>query len=319
MSMTPEERAKWLAERRTGIGGSDTAAILGVSPWATPLNVWLDKTGRVIDKPESEAMRIGTELEDFVARRYAQETCRTVQRFNRMLRKGCLLGNLDRLVVMPGEKVASHKGEIRTDTLLECKTTSVDWNGEVPLYYQTQVLHYMGLDPMLRHADVAALNLLKKEFSIYRVERDDEVIAAMQEKLCAWWEEFVVADRMPEAASEADCKLIWAISNPGKKVAADNEVRQKLDEFRAARDAEKEAKKQKEKLQADICAYMKDAEVLTDASGNALATWKNNRDSKKVDWEGLARSLNATNEQIAAYTVTTPGARPFKTKDEKAA
>lgn len=312
--MTPKERQEWLAERRKGVGGSDVAAILGVSPWMTPLSVWLEKTGRAPDKPETEAMRIGTELEDFVARRYSQETGRTVQRFKKMLHKGCLLGNLDRLVVMDGQKVASHMGDIRTDTLLECKTTSADWNGEVPIYYICQVQHYMGLDPMLKHADLAALNLIYKRFDIFRVERDDEAIEAMQGKVTEWWERFVLRDEMPPAANEEDCRIAWAISKAGKSIVATDEIRTTLQEYREAQTAEKSANMLVEKLKGDICAFMKDAETLTDGAGNTLATWKNNRDSVKTDWEGLARSLNASAEQIAAYTVRTPGARPFKPK-----
>lgn len=37
-------RADWLKLRRRGIGGSDVAAILGLSKWRTPLEVWQDKT-----------------------------------------------------------------------------------------------------------------------------------------------------------------------------------------------------------------------------------------------------------------------------------
>lgn len=317
--MTPKERQEWLAERRKGIGGSDVAAILGVSPWATPLNVWLDKTGRAGEKPETEAMRIGTELEDFVARRYTQETGRTVQRFRRMLHKGCLLGNLDRLVVMDGQKVASHQGEIRTDTLLECKTASIDWNGEVPLQYLAQVLHYLGLDPMLRHADVAALNLVHKHFEVFRVERDDEAIAAMQAKLEDWWERYVVADVMPPPVNEDDCRLAWAVSKAGKSIVADDDILWKLDEYRAAKDEKDRLDERVKKLKGDICAFMKDAATLTDAAGNALATWKNIKDSTDTDWESLAKSLNPTAEQIAAYTVTSSGSRVFRLKAAKAA
>lgn len=317
--MTPKERQEWLAERRKGIGGSDVAAILGMSPWATPLTVWLDKTGRAPDKPETEAMRIGTELEDFVARRYAQETGRVVQRFNKMLHKGCFLGNLDRLVVPEGQKVASHMGEIRTDTLLECKTTSVDWTDGVPLYYVTQVQHYMGLDERLKHADVAALFLTHKRFETYRVVRDDEVIKAMQTRLAAWWDEYVVGGKMPPPSCEEDNKIIYAISSPGKKIVANDDIKRKLEQFKEAKAAEKAAKEQGEKLKTEICAFMKDAEALMDDEDNILATWKNNRDKCKTDWEGLALALNASTEQVAAYTITSPGDRPFKPKATKAA
>ena len=310
-----QTREEWLAERKSGIGGSDAAAILGLSPWATPVTVWLDKTGRAPDREETEAMRIGTELEDFVARRYMAETGRTVQRFNRMVHKGCLLGNFDRLVVQDGEKVASHMGEVRTDTVLECKTSSREWDGDVPIQYMVQVSHYLGLEPRLQHADVACLFLGRKHFEIFRVERDDEIIKAMQERLTAWWEEFVVGDKMPPPTNEEDCKLLWKRSNPGKTVTATDEIAEKLLRYADAKATEKAAKEIAAGLQSDICAAMGDAEVLVGLDGRPLLTWKSAKDAVKTDWEAVAKDANATAEQIAAHTETKPGTRRFLPKD----
>lgn len=320
--MTTEERKSWLAERRQGIGGSDVAAILGVSPWNTAVGVWLDKTGRAQPKEENEAMRIGTELEDFVARRYTQETGRQVQRYNRMIHDGCFIGNYDRLVVPEGAKVASHMGEIRTDTLLECKTSSHDWDGEVPVHYMCQVLWYIGLTPRMMHADVACLFLVHKKFEVFRVERDDELIRAMREKLSAWWEEYVVGDKMPPPVNEEDCKLLWARSNPGKKVVADANVEDKLRRYLDAKATEAAGKNIAKELQGDICAFMGDAEVLTDPLGKPLLTWKSAKDSQKVDWEAVARSLATPErvaEAVAKFTVTSPGSRRFVPKTKTAA
>lgn len=320
--MTPTEREAWLAERRKGIGGSDVAGIMGLSPWATPVTVWLDKTGRAAPKEETEAMRIGTELEGFVARRYEQETGRTVQRYNTMLHDGCLLGNLDRLVVKEGEKVASHKQEIRTDTLLECKTSSREWDGEVPVYYQTQVQHYMGLCHALKVADVAVLFLGKKHFEVYRVERDQAVIDHIQKHLRAWWERHVVNDEMPKPTSEADCKLLWARSNPGKSVESSEEIAAKIERYRDLKATEKEIKDEIAATQSDICAAMGDAETICDATGKPLVTWKSPKDTAKTDWEKLARWMYAqehtTTELPATYiekfTESKPGARRFLVK-----
>lgn len=317
--MKQEERAAWLAERKLGIGGSDAAAIIGLSPWSTPVTIWLDKTGRAAPKEETEAMRIGTELEDFVARRYMQETGRTTQRFNKMLHVDCLLGNFDRLVIREGEKVASHMGEVRTNLLLECKTSTREWEDGVPLYYQTQVQHYMGLVDCLEAADVACLFLGRKHFEIFRVDRDQAVIDHMQAYLRAWWDRHVVHDEMPKPQNEADCKLLWARSNPGKTIEATGEIVQKLADFSAAKASEKEAKERAASLQSDIEAYMGDGEVLVDAAGKPLCTWKSAKDSTKTDWEALARELGATDEQIAAHTATTPGSRRFTPKKTAAA
>lgn len=315
MSAATTTREDWLAERRTGIGGSDAAAILGISPWATPVTVWLDKTGRAAPKEETEAMRIGTELEAFVARRYEQETGRTVQRFNRMIHKGCLLGNFDRLVVPDGGKVASHMGEVRTDTLLECKTSSREWDGEVPLYYQVQVQHYMGLVPRLAHADVACLFLGRKRFEVFRVERDDVAIKKMFEILAAWWEEFVLGDKMPPPKNDEDCRLLWARSNPGKTVRATAEVAARLEAFAAAKAEERAAKEKAAAAMGDVCAFLGDAEILSDpATGRPLATWKSARDTPSTDWEAVAKALGATDELVAAHTVQKAGARRFVVK-----
>lgn len=314
MTDETKDRAAWLEERRTGIGGSDVAAVLGCSPWGTPLTVWLDKTGRAGPKDATLPMRIGTELEDFVARLYCEETGRRVHRFRTMVRKGCLLGNFDRLVVPEGAKVASHGGEVRTDTLLECKTGVRAWEGDVPVYYQTQVQHYMGLVPALRRAHVAYLDLTRRRFEVYDVERDDLAIAAMQERLEAWWERHVVRGEMPAPSCEGDCRLAWARSNPGKTVSATAETVEAVGRLRAAAEAFSAAKAEKERLEEAVKVAMGDAETLAGPDGTPLATWRSARDSAKVDWEAVARDCGATAEQIAAYTVARPGARRFTLK-----
>ncbi len=310
-------RDEWLAARKSGIGGSDAAAILGISPFRTAVDVWLDKTGRKPPQEETEAMRIGTELEDFVARRYAEQSGHAVQRFNRMLRRGVLLGNLDRLVIPDGEKVASHMGEIRTDTLLECKTASRDWGDGVPLYYQTQVQHYMGLDERLEHADVAVLFLVHKHFATYRVERDDEAIRLMSERLTAWWQKHVLGDEMPPPTSEEDCKALWARSNPGKSVEASDEVGDAVSRYRELSETADAAEAEMKTLRDAICAAMGDAEVLTSPlDGKPIVTWKSAKDRTKTDWEAVARELGATPEQIEAHTAVVAGARRFMLKAE---
>lgn len=321
--MTQTEKEAWLAERRKGIGGSDVAGIMGLSPWSTPVTVWLDKTGRSEPKEETEAMRIGTELEDFVARRYTMETGRVVQRYNTMLHDGCLLGNLDRLVVMPGEKVASHQKEIRTDTLLECKTSSREWDGDVPIYYQTQVQHYMGLCPAIKFADVAVLFLGRKHFEVYRVERDQAVINHIQKYLREWWERHVVKDEMPKPTSEADCKLLWTRSNPGKSVESTAEIKATVERLRELKAAEKQLKAEIHAAQSDICAAMGEAEILADESGKPLVTWKSpTKETVKTDWEKLARWMYAESHActelpktyIDKFTESKVGPRTFLVK-----
>lgn len=301
-------------ERRTGIGGSDAAAVLGLSPWATPVDVWLDKTGRRAPKPETPQMRYGNYFEDYVAKLYQEETGRTVQRYNKMIHDGCLLGNFDRLVVPEGEKIASYQGEIRTDTLLECKTSRREWDGEVPIQYEVQVLHYLGLDARLQKADIAVLFRDSLKFEVFHIMRDDEAIDEMRGRLREWWEAYVVADRMPPPMNEEDCRKLWARSNPGKSVYATEEVAAKVAEYAVKNAEASKVKAELESLKGDICAALGDAEILLGADGKPMVTWKSAKDSAKTDWEGLARKLGATDGQIAEWTRTVMGSRRFNIK-----
>ena len=63
-------RPEWLARRRNTIGGSDAAAIVGLSRYGSQYSVFMDKTGRLPDKPDTEAMRQGRDLEEYVASRF---------------------------------------------------------------------------------------------------------------------------------------------------------------------------------------------------------------------------------------------------------
>ena len=108
-------REDWLDERRKSIGGSDAPAIIGLNPWASPYTVWADKLGKLPPKEDNEAMRLGRDLEDYVARRFTEATGKKVRRENFIITNPqypFAHANVDRMVV----------GE---DAGFEAKTTSV--------------------------------------------------------------------------------------------------------------------------------------------------------------------------------------------------
>ena len=80
-TMSKEE---WTALRSTTIGGSDAAAILGLNPYKSPYALWAEKTGKVIpeDISQKEAVRLGTDLEEYVAKRFTEATGKKVRREN---------------------------------------------------------------------------------------------------------------------------------------------------------------------------------------------------------------------------------------------
>lgn len=198
-------REDWLAWRRRGIGGSDAAAIMGASPFASPLSVYYDKTGEAPERDETEAMRQGVFLEQYVADRFTEETGLKVRRRNAMLQHPqypWMLANIDREVV--GENAG-----------LECKTTSMlnpsDFEGgEVPLSYPWQCAHYMAVTGKPRW--YVAVLVLSKAFYVFKVEWDDRIIAPLIEKERQFWHEHVLARVPPYPnGSDADGQIINAL------------------------------------------------------------------------------------------------------------
>lgn len=115
ISLKGKSREDWLRLRKNGIGGSDAGAICGMNPYSSPMKVYLDKISDEIDMVDNEAMRVGRDLEDYVAKRFMEETGKKVRRSNFMYvndQYSFMLADIDRLIV--GENAA-----------LECKTTNI--------------------------------------------------------------------------------------------------------------------------------------------------------------------------------------------------
>ena len=130
----------WLENRRKGIGGSDAGSICGLNPYSSAIAVFQDKTQPLTEKPDNESMRQGRDLEEYVARRFMEETGKKVRRANAIFYKEeqpFMLANVDRLIV--GENAG-----------LECKTASAysadKWkDGHIPESYEIQCHHYMAV------------------------------------------------------------------------------------------------------------------------------------------------------------------------------
>lgn len=184
-------REAWLKIRRKSIGGSDAAAIIGLNRYQNAFSVWEEKTGRAAEKPLTEAMRLGTFLEEYVAQRFTEETGKRVRRRNAILYNPeypFAHANIDREIV----------GE---DALLECKTTSQlnlkqFSGGEYPANYYVQVMHYLAVTGMER--GYIAVLIGNKDFRVFQVERDEKEISSLMEAERDFWG-FVEADEAPPA------------------------------------------------------------------------------------------------------------------------
>ena len=189
--------AQHLEQRRAGLGGSDAAAILGLSPWKTALEVWLEKTGQAPETEPTPAMYWGSVLEDVVAAEYAKRSGHKIQRRNLLQthpRYPYLCGFLDRVAVANGNGPG----------VIECKTAralSEEWGEEgtdaLPGQYYAQVLHYLAVTGY-RWAEVPVLFLANRAFRIYRIAREEALIDELVETEATWWQRHIIDGIQPE-------------------------------------------------------------------------------------------------------------------------
>ncbi|MBO7670350.1 MAG: YqaJ viral recombinase family protein [Oscillospiraceae bacterium] len=181
---------EWLLQRRKSIGGSDAAAIVGLSKWSSPYSIWAEKTGRLPEAEDTEAMRIGRELEEYVAQRWCEATGKRVRRRNAIIKNELYPfahANVDRLVV--GEAAG-----------LECKTTSTldvkQFRGvDFPEKYYAQCVHYMAVTGASRW--YLAVLVFGRGFFTYVLERDQAEIDALMAAEETFWGEYVATDTAP--------------------------------------------------------------------------------------------------------------------------
>jgi putative phage-type endonuclease len=182
------DRESWLAERQTGIGGSDAAAALGLSPYKTPFELWLEKTGRAEAEnlDEVERVRFGNIMEAPIADEYARRYGVKLRRRNQILRNPAypwMLANVDRMIV-----------DQRCG--LECKNVDAyayrmgDWGepltDEVPEAYLLQCEHYLivtGFDAWHLAACVGGNRLVT-----YIIRRDAALEEMIVEGEHAFWQ-----------------------------------------------------------------------------------------------------------------------------------
>ena len=134
-------REDWLRVRNLGIGGSDAGVILGLNPYKSPWQLWLEKTGQTEpdDLSTNEYVYWGTKQEPLVAERFFEETGKRVQRRGTLRSRThpWMLANVDRMIV--GEEAGL---EIKTANAFAGK----DWaDDELPDSYYAQCLHYMAV------------------------------------------------------------------------------------------------------------------------------------------------------------------------------
>lgn len=203
------------------VGGSDVATIFGLSPWTTPLELWMVKKGLMKPKspPNPDQLTMGHMLEPIAAHFYAQRTGNTVTDDNYLYQHATLeyaLANIDR------RYTRKEDGE---GGVLECKSLTyhkaADWaDGAIPIYYELQLRYYLAvLDE--KHGAFSALwgNNPENDLATPHIERVQAKEDIIFEKLDRWiWslrhdKPPTMEDVQPQLAMDALARIYGA----GKK------------------------------------------------------------------------------------------------------
>lgn len=262
----PAQVAEWQTKRTKGIGSSDAAAVAGLDPYKTALDVYLDKTGdreptgRLPDDPQ---MRWGLLLEPAIARAY----------------------ELDTGIALDSPKPAKHpvfpfigatadrvgyEPETNREFIVELKSASPHmakaWgepgSDSIPERTILQVQHQLAVYDMDR-ADVAVL-IAGSDFRIYTIRRNDNVIADLLELEQEFWTNYVERRIPPEPdwTNARTPELIAKMFKPSAGIEVSlPDLIHTVQGYRHYKDAESECRKKAEQFRAEIIYAMKDAAI----------------------------------------------------------
>lgn len=304
------ERTEFLQRRKTGIGGSDVAAVLGASPWKTPYQLWLDKTTDDVNEKESDILHFGQMIEPVIANEFARRNNVKVQVRNNMYRHKEhpeLVANIDRYIV--------------GGAILECKTCSAWASGkfgktgdDVPDQYLLQVQHYMHVTGI--HEAYLAVLIGGNEYRQFEIPYDRELAEFSAAKCVDFWQNYVVK-QIPPPATVNDDLVEYFNASAGATIEATPEISGIIADLKALKTEEKEIKARIDALSDKVKLFAGENELIT-AAGAVLATWKQQKDRTvtEVDWAGICDACDITQALIDQYTTTSTrkGNRPLLVK-----
>jgi len=299
---------EWRQLRKKSIGGSDAATILGLNKWKSPYELVLEKRGVIADIPDNDAMRTGRDLEDYVAKRFEEATGKKVRKSNFMHYKEeapYLSANVDREIV--GENAA-----------LECKTTSAfnknDFeNGEIPLYYYCQCVHYMNV---LGYAKMYLAVLVGgQKFYHFEIPRQESEIEALQRAEEEFYKKYMEGDEDPSelvTGSDSDGDILQKMYP--KETETETlllfDLEEQIEEMERLKEEQKEMERKIKEIENRVKAEM--GEFEKGIMNRYTVTWKSqNRTS--ID----TKKLKAEEPEVAKRYMTTSTSRVFRVKKNK--
>ena len=270
MHKLPKTHEEWLNDRMKGIGGSDVGAVLGLNKYKSAYTLWAEKSGLLpSEEVDNEAMRVGRDLEQYVADRFMEATGKKVVTSDYSFQSEAhpfMLANVDRLLV--NEEVG-----------LECKTASAltkcDFeNGDIPPSYYCQCMHYMAVTGFKKW--YIAILVMGKGFYWYEINRNEEEIQALIKAEEDFWN-CVESGEAPEVDASESTKdtlnLRW--QSQEKECILGHEAEDSVKELLSIKKRMKALKELQTAYENVIKSEMEEAEFAE--VENATIKWKTSK------------------------------------------
>ena len=299
----PQNYDEWLLDRQQNpsIGASQSAAVLGVHPWMTAVELWNELVNGFQPKEDNLAMYLGREMEPILRDLFQRETGMKVKQDNKIRihdKYSFLTTNLDGMVV--GEKVP-----------VEFKTTAKKWDGEIPDHYFVQLQHQMMITGA-PHIYFASLSLgYDKQMIIEKYNRDDKFISDLESSLVKFWHKSVEGNVAPECQSIADANLLYDKVEEDV-VQADDSIYNIAIQLRSLNEEKSKCDDEIKKLKLQLMTVLENKQVL-EYNGHELVTWKQSKERTHFDKDQFKKDHP---DIYNKYIYKKPGSRRFVLKKE---
>ncbi len=313
--MSPEERAVWLEERRTGIGGSDIATIVGAiigddTIYGDPVKVWCEKSG--YESPDVDEAKMkkmfwwGHALEPVAAARYTLDTGRKLKEVDGLIRHKKyphFFASPDRLIV----NGSPNRGlEIKTSS--EHSPSKKHWGDsgtkKIPAGPFVQAQWYMFV---LEYTvwDVISLQDVS-DSRIYEIPYDPEIGEFLADEADTFWLRHCIGGTPPPAGTvdmkEFLLKRLYQENNGRRRAATADEI-DLMYEYAACTAAEGELKKEKQSFKVQLLESMTGYDAIVTHNHDEFSN-RAPKDKIIVDWRKLVKELGGTKDDIDRHTRT---------------
>ena len=265
-----DRRAEWLEWRKQGIGASDIAGILSLSPWASPWSVWADKSGLLPDSPSNGPQEYGKRAEPMIRQWFEDDTGLTT-----LAGEEVWVSNPDKPFIratpddVVGESATSPLADALGGLEMKAELGRSRWL-EIPSHYQTQGQWQMAATGWDR---VWFAVLHGFSFETYVLERDQSDIDFMVKRAEQFWTDHVLTgDPPPVDGHDATTEALAVVYPDARDEAAD--LTDHAETFKAlirAKAAKKTIETEVKSLSNEIRAAMGECHSA-EVDGRAVAT-----------------------------------------------